>query len=107
MAKCTIRNAIYHMDFKEGCTFFSVHIFLYVFVSLFTFKMYYSAKIITREMRKRITVSRCLFHSGTDQVFLKADNTLYHRVLQRKIFYVKSKSRFGFKLKYKLKNKFI
>lgn len=76
------------MDFKEGCTFFSVHIFLHVFVSLFTFKMYYSAKIITREMRKRITVSRCLFHSGTDQVFLKADNTLYHRVLQRKIFYV-------------------
>lgn len=69
--------------------------------------MYYSAKIITREMRKRITVFRYLFHSGTDQVFLKADNTLYQRFLQRKMFYEKSKSRSGLKLKYKLKKKFI
>lgn len=58
-------------------------------------------------MRKRITVFRCLFHSGTDQALIKADNTLYHRFLQRKIFYVKSKSRFGLKLKYKLKKKFL
>lgn len=57
-------------------------------------------------MRKRITVFRCLSHSGTDQAFLKAHNTLYHGFLQRKIFYVKSKSRFGLKLKYKFKNKF-